>query len=171
MFRCLLRWDDMYRLKVCAFLTWKWFFVNLYPPFFVGYWFRVPSWPQRLSLYAPGWEDCYVWYHSLSVFFRFSYFFSCHTCWFVSFSFSYLLSGGSDTNCVVRMTQLYFEKLGANHLGSVVPLCSPFSYDKPGQRIQNYPGALQDLHYVLNLINERAAGVFFFNCIKLFSLV
>lgn len=76
------------------------------------------------------------------------------------FLFSYLVEGGSANTCVVRMTKFYFEKLGAGYCGSVVPLCAPFDYHSPGKRVQNYSGALQDFHYVLDLIGERAKGIF-----------
>jgi len=56
------------------------------------------------------------------------------------------------------MTKLYFEKLGPAYCGSVVPLCSMRDFHAPGERIQNYPGALQDLQYVLSLIGERPKG-------------
>jgi len=60
------------------------------------------------------------------------------------------------------MTKLYFEKLGPAYCGSVVPLCSMRDFHAPGERIQNYPGALQDLQYVLSLIGERPKGASFF---------
>jgi len=82
-----------------------------------------------------------------------------------------LLSGGSNSNCVVKMTQRYFEKLGTDYVGSVVPLCAPFNYDAPGTRVQNYPGALQDLHYVLGLINERASGTDLFSFLNIFPFM
>jgi len=62
------------------------------------------------------------------------------------------------------MTKRYFDKLGANYCGSVVPLCSMRDFHAPGERIQNYPGALQDLHYVLELIGQKTKGnPLFFN--------
>jgi len=136
MFRCLLRWDDINRLKVTDFE---------HQPEKNAYRFMLrggktvmhDATPYRLVCF----KNFFVVLLNLCVLY-----------------FSYLLGGGSETNCVVRMTRFYFEKLGPAYLGSVVPLCSPASVDVPGERVQNYPGALQDLQYVLSLIGENHKG-------------
>jgi len=84
--------------------------------------------------------------------------------------FSYVVEGNSESNCVVRMTRFYFEKLGANYTGSVVPLCSARNAHAPSDKTLKYAGAIQDLQHVLGLIGENPQGNFLVLPQKIFLL-
>jgi len=143
MFRCLLRWDDVYRLKVFSPL----FFIFICDFILFAFRLRILNSNLKKTLIVlcctvarlsctmlPLIGICLCWFCLLFLTLNFS---------------SYLLAGSSDMN---------FEKLCADYVGSIVPLCSTHSFNKPGQRVQNYPGALQDLHYVLDLIGQNPKG-------------
>lgn len=61
--------------------------------------------------------------------------------------------------CPVVLTQKYFEFLGTDWLGSVVPTCEPGHRDRPhSRRVMTYTNAQEDLRYVLTLVGEDPSG-------------
>ncbi len=62
-------------------------------------------------------------------------------------------------DCPVELTRRYFEFLGSSWAGSVVPLSTPGQSNRPHpSRVMSYSNAMQDLHYVLTLIEVDIHG-------------
>jgi len=64
----------------------------------------------------------------------------------------YLFPNPMAKYCPVRLTLDYFGKLGADFLGTVIPLCSPSDRNVPTGVPQGYNSCLQDLRYVLQKV-------------------
>ena len=61
--------------------------------------------------------------------------------------------------CPVQLTIRYFDYLGANWVGSVIPGCLPSNSNAPHPwKIQNYTSAQEDLAFVMRAIGEDPSG-------------
>ena len=61
--------------------------------------------------------------------------------------------------CPVQLTCKYFDFLGANWVGSVVPGCLPSDSNVPHPwKVQNYTGAQEDLSFLMQAIGEDPSG-------------
>jgi hypothetical protein len=59
----------------------------------------------------------------------------------------------------VKLTQKYFQYLGENWNGSVIPQCQPGDKTKPhASKIMSYTNAKEDLHHVLELVGIDPKG-------------
>lgn len=64
-----------------------------------------------------------------------------------------------ETNCPVNLTERYFQFLGTDWTGSVVPLSQPGHPDKPhATKVMSYTNAIEDLQHVLQLIGLDPNG-------------
>ena len=53
----------------------------------------------------------------------------------------------------------YFEKLGADYSGSIIPQCRPTDRRLPhATRVLSYTSAIEDLHHVLRLVHVDPRG-------------
>ncbi len=72
--------------------------------------------------------------------------------------FRRLYAHPGSIHCPVLLTRYYFEFLG-DHLGSVVPQCSPGHRNTPHPtRVLSYTNAAEDLQYLLGLVGVDGRG-------------
>jgi len=71
---------------------------------------------------------------------------------------SYLFPEADEAHCVVKLTADYFQFLGEDYSGTVIPKCSPRNRFKPVDVPINYTSASEDFRDLLVKIGEPTEG-------------